>query len=273
MKKLLLISLTILLFSCDGGSSDSDIYENDNIAPEITILGEKVVFLFIGEPFVDDGAIAIDNIDGDISENIVISGDLVDINNEGNYTIFYDISDSAGNTTRDIRVVNVIGIEIGDFIKGGVVFWIDPQDNTHGLICDIGNGFINLKWGQSGSYMGTTSTSIGSGSDNTDKIINASAYGVEGAVHQSRLTRQGYDDWFLPSKDELAEIFLQRDIISSVSQENGGEEIKSCGNGYYWSSSEYDIVNAWKMSACGASLAGDKDNVTSSTWIRAIRAF
>lgn len=54
-----------------------------------------------------DGVVAVDNEDGDITENIKIEGD-VDTSKEGLYTLKYIVEDNAGNVKEIIRQVNVV---------------------------------------------------------------------------------------------------------------------------------------------------------------------
>jgi hypothetical protein len=35
---------------------------------------------------------------------------------------------------------------IGDIREGGVVFWVDPADNTHGLVCALSNYATQVEW-------------------------------------------------------------------------------------------------------------------------------
>lgn len=57
---------------------------------------------------IDDGATAIDNVDGDITASIVVDNP-VDITTLGTYTITYNVSDAAGNAAVEItRTVNVV---------------------------------------------------------------------------------------------------------------------------------------------------------------------
>ncbi len=65
--------------------------------PQIQLLGDNPLLLQRNDVFVDPGAIAQDAEDGDISANIVISGDFIDTNNFGNFEIQYEVSDSDGN--------------------------------------------------------------------------------------------------------------------------------------------------------------------------------
>ena len=48
----------------------------------------------------------------------------------------------------------------------------------------------------------------------------------------------GKIDWFLPSKDELNQMYLQRDVLG----------INAFGSMYFWSSSEDDAGRAWRQS-------------------------
>jgi hypothetical protein len=60
--------------------------------------------------YTDNGSSAYDDIDGDISTNIVVSGS-VDTSTVGSYTITYNVSDAAGNPANQvIRTVNVVAI-------------------------------------------------------------------------------------------------------------------------------------------------------------------
>jgi len=80
----------------------------DNTKPVITLNGNPTVTLDQGSVYVDVGATAQDDVDGDITSDIVIGGDTVDINTVGVYTISYDVVDSAGNAADTVnRVVTI----------------------------------------------------------------------------------------------------------------------------------------------------------------------
>ena len=69
----------------------------------------------------------------------------------------------------------------------------------------------------------------------------------------------GFTDWFLPSYDELSELYLQKTVV-------GGFSI-----GAYWSSSEADDLLAWVGDVVGGGLAAA--NKDSAGKVRAVRAF
>ena len=80
----------------------------DTVFPEIVLIGSDTLTLKLGENYVDPGARATDNLDGDISSKIDISGAIrVRVNKVGNYQVVYKVTDRAGNTTQVNRVIKV----------------------------------------------------------------------------------------------------------------------------------------------------------------------
>jgi len=81
----------------------------DTTVPQITLNGNSEVTLEVGSSYSDLGAQAIDNYDGDISNQIVISNP-VNASNVGDYVIRYNVIDSCGNSANEVtRTVHVIG--------------------------------------------------------------------------------------------------------------------------------------------------------------------
>jgi hypothetical protein len=81
----------------------------DNQPPVITLAGDDPLVFCMGDTYDEPGANASDNCDGDITASIVIDNP-VDTNQSGNYTVSYDVTDSAGNTAQTVtRTVVVLG--------------------------------------------------------------------------------------------------------------------------------------------------------------------
>jgi hypothetical protein len=77
----------------------------DRIGPEIELLGEVRVNIPAGQEYVDPGATALDDIDGDITDKIEVSG-TVSSTVVGTQTITYSVADRAGNlATRAVAAV------------------------------------------------------------------------------------------------------------------------------------------------------------------------
>ena len=80
----------------------------DDTKPEITLNGTNPTNLAFGKEYIEL-ATANDNKDGDISDKIIISGDVVNTDIIGTYTVKYDVSDAAGNKAYQVeRIVYVI---------------------------------------------------------------------------------------------------------------------------------------------------------------------
>ena len=85
---------------------------NDTEAPVITLLGANLFQINQGAVYNDPGATAYDNVDGDISQNIVTNPVNLNTSEAGTFTITYSVSDAAGNSAiPKTRTVNVLDTE------------------------------------------------------------------------------------------------------------------------------------------------------------------
>ena len=124
MNFFLLNLIYIALLLSMGQSQCSDI-NNDGLVDEfpiISIMGGNATVLIQGplDQYTDSGASCSDQEDGDISQNVEVSGQVVNMNIPGTYTISYDCSDSDGNAaqTKD-RTIFVIPPIIADENEDG----------------------------------------------------------------------------------------------------------------------------------------------------------
>jgi hypothetical protein len=79
----------------------------DSVPPVIKLNGKSTVTIRLGDEYKEQGAMAIDNVDGRL--NVDISGDI-DSSRVGTYTLFYMVKDKTGNTSMTTRIVNVRGV-------------------------------------------------------------------------------------------------------------------------------------------------------------------
>lgn len=96
----------------DSSNTDEDTFNVtvvDTTPPVISLSGFDPVFVEIGSGYVDDGATALDDVDGDITGSI-LTVNPVDPATLGTYTVTYDVNDTAGNpastVTRTVYVVD-----------------------------------------------------------------------------------------------------------------------------------------------------------------------
>ena len=146
-------------------------------------------------------------------------------------------------------------VQIGDFAFGGIVFYID-ETGENGLVCAPSNltgvdGWSGFQWmditvsgNQYIQLNESTSNLIGTGASNSSIIISSQGIGADATSICSLLDLNGYDDWFLPSLNELWGMNSNRELISNTALENGGDQFDF---GFYWSSSEVNLTDAWAV--------------------------
>ena len=162
---------------------------------------------------------------------------------------------------------------------GGTVCYVAPTTFTEtGAPCGTGCRYLEVArtsrkvqqhwtdvtaaWsGNTGNLIGTTTFSIGAGYSNTGSMISQSGAGTSGAGSLAKAYRgpSGKADWFLPSKVELNELYLQRIVVGGFV------------NGQYWSSSENVQSEAWNQSLTNGFLANYGKLLT--LYVRPVRAF
>ena len=117
---------------------------------------------------------------------------------------------------------------------GGKVFYIASGVCYEAPTSDQSTVIRKYKWGCYGTEIsGADGTAIGTGYQNTQDILAGCATRPIASSICSSLTLGGKSDWFLPSKDELNQMYLQGLIIGGFSSY------------YYWSSSQYSSYAAW----------------------------
>ena len=84
---------------------------SDQTAPVITVNGSADTTIEVGTPWLDLGASALDNKEGDLTNAIVTTG-VVDFNVLGDYIITYAAQDNQGNASSAIRTVRVVDTEL-----------------------------------------------------------------------------------------------------------------------------------------------------------------
>jgi len=198
------------------------------------------------------GAITIPNIDG--SANQVLQ------------------TDGSGALT---WATGVTTYSVGDVAQGGVVFWVDAT-GQHGLVAATEDQSTGMRWnaGTDGSTQ-AKGDGIYAGKANTSIIIAAQvAIGDDGATFAARLCNElqitessiTYGDWYLPSKFELNQLYLNKTTLEAVS----GFTLFT--DNFYWSSTESEAIWAWRQDF----LSGSQDRNAGKQFtinVRAIRAF
>ena len=125
----------------------------DNEKPMITLNGEKDIILYVNDVYKEPGVTVIDNYDGDISNKVVIIGN-VDTSKVGEYNLVYSVVDSSGNMSSTSRNVKVINRVVNTFVTNE-----GYNDNNNEIVKYINDkgynvsiGYYNLVNGNSFYY-------------------------------------------------------------------------------------------------------------------------
>lgn len=114
----------------------------DNTPPSVELNGDDEIKIYVGDTFIDEGAVAIDNYDKDITDNIIIESNL-DTTKEGEYSIVYSAKDSSGNENKVTRKVivqnkNMVSNYGFEDINNSIVKYVKEHNY------DVSIGYYNL---------------------------------------------------------------------------------------------------------------------------------
>ena len=153
-----------------------------------------------------------------------------------------------------------------DYLGGKVAYILQPGDPgyvagfVHGLIAAAADQSTSILWDDETNVLtGANGTALGTGNANTNTIVAAQGTGNYAAKHCADLVLNGYSDWFLPSKDELSKLYINRVAIGGFA------------NALYWNSTEFNTNAAWLHSFSDGSQSAGSKNIAAR--MRAIRTF
>ena len=190
----------------------------DVTAPVITLAGDNPMTVYQGSDFTDPGATAEDNIDGDITADIAVTGHI-DTNSIDTYELVYTVADAAGNEATETRTVNVIAVPacqefsatVSSHESAGRAY---SQTETTGQTC-----FGTTCWGGT-----TTTTWYAQGSDEN--------LGTNGNANVTlRTSENGYITGNCPTDPvapviesyEVSELNYNRAIVTGVASDADGD--------------------------------------------------
>ncbi len=145
-------------------------------------------------------------------------------------------------------------VVVGDWFRGGIVFYVDGAG--HGLIAPPQNQSTSIQWGCTGTSI---ATSVSDGASNTMAIMAGCSTRPIAASLCGDLVLNGYSDWFLPSRNQLGYLFVQKTVVGGFT------------SNYFWTSYQGDGTYAYRQHFG----TGYQDNVYkyANHYVRCIRAF
>lgn len=154
---------------------------------------------------------------------------------------------------------------IGQAALGGIVFYINGggSTGTSGLIAATSDQSTGIQWynGNYSDVAGAKGEAIGTGLTNTDAII--AIQGETTTNYAAGLARAytggGFNDWYLPSRNELTTLYNYRTYVGGFS------------NQYYWTSTQVLYFSAYARNMVTGDTTNNQSNVGNR--VRAIRSF
>lgn len=127
------IAICLALFTFAAFSLTS-CNNDDTTAPVITLLGNAVETVTLGDTYIDAGATAEDDEDGDLTA-LIITDNPVNTDSAGTYTVTYSVSDAAGNPASTTRTVIV------EIVRNS---WVGQYDGEHDCP-SVGGPFVTAE--------------------------------------------------------------------------------------------------------------------------------
>ncbi len=153
---------------------------------------------------------------------------------------------------------------------GGWIFYINPnyrQDGWRYLEAAPDDQSSAAPWTlTASSWTLASGTAVGTGRSNTTAIVNSSSggAGTYAANLCYNLDSGGYNDWFLPSSDELD--LMYTNLKATYNLANFAPAV-------YWSSKETNAAGACRKDFNTGAAMSCSQLKTSNSYVRAIRAF
>lgn len=218
------------------------------------ILERGICWSTTGEPTINDSRITAGS--GSAPFEIELTG----LAKTTTYYVRAYATNSAGTAYGVEKSFTTLSIAVGDVYQGGIIFYIDPTGD-HGLIVADSDLGSSMPWGC--PYVDvSTSAAVGAGKQNTINILATCSEAGIAAKACSDLVANGYDDWFLPSIDDLQ-------LISDNLIENGiGNFVE---NQSYWSSTQQGDFTSYAFDVRHHSFFNSRKNTI--LMVRPVRAF
>lgn len=177
------------------------------------------------------------------------------------------------NAQQDVKLGDLYTFEDG---SKGIVFYVD--EGGHGLVVSLQQE--KRRWDDETNFVYcqdivnitnekkvSLNMIVGLGKNNTSYIIGQ--LGKNKAL-AAKYSRDEGVEWYLPSAGELFQLIARANLYGEIDEsliKNDGKKIK----GWYWTSSEYNNGEAWRINENGKVKRCSK--LATRIYVRAIREF
>jgi hypothetical protein len=128
--------------------------------------------------------------------------------------------------------------QVGDYCYGGIVFYLD-ETGEHGLVAAYEDLSGTYEFGCYGVPIWNGGQVVGTGYSNSLGVVDYCSQSPIAATEALNYETGDYNDWYLPSIDELVEMYI------TIAQGGPEGNIGGFENNFYWSSSGQDNYTCW----------------------------
>ncbi|MBC8755247.1 DUF5011 domain-containing protein [Kordia sp. YSTF-M3] len=242
----------------------------DGTAPVITLTGSATVNLTVGDSYTDAGATATDNVDGNLTSSIVVTGS-VNTGTAGSYTLNYNVSDAAGNAATQVSRTVIVTAPSTGGCSGGITSYPYSEgfENTLGGWTQSSADDIDWTVDASGTPSGSTGPS--SASQGTYYVyVEASGSGTGYPTKQAILNSPCFDlsgetqatfgfQYHMYGAADMGSILLQASDDNGASWSTLWSETGNKGNS--WLSASVDLA-----AYVGGNVQLRFNRTTGATW-------
>ena len=153
---------------------------------------------------------------------------------------------------------------VGKYHQGGVIFFLE-DNGKHGLVCAINDLENPLRWDpDSVCNTDALSDNIYSGIQNIRRIISILDSTDKDKMYAAKAcqeytftdNKRTYNDWYLPSRIEMALICANQNLINETALKHNGTILMKSSKIGYWTSTEYCKCKTVKCN-CKPHICGD----------------
>jgi hypothetical protein len=192
----------------------------------------------------------------------------------GGGKVIYVSTTNFTSTGSDCNTAGAGGVTTCKYLEAAPTGWgngitIEPGDIGDKEVTGTSTVDPRLKWCNDSIWLRNelTKTAIGDGRPNTTTRTQNVARGecTTGAIFHAELYEgNGKRDWHLPSKDELNQMRINREVLG---------DLPNVGNTTWWSSSEVGTGNALNQNFFVGNTNGNANGKTFLSYVRPVRAF
>jgi hypothetical protein len=163
---------------------------------------------------------------------------------------------------------------IGELYGGGIVvsLWKDSSGTEHGLIASLTDLGPSVWSNVYVTEIGIAAQSGWNGLSNSNAIVSQSGHSVSAAQLCLDYSNDSFDDWYLPSNQELGYIWSNLASLNNTLQSISGASIIDINK--YWSSTEINYSTPYYFSSqIGLASNNSESTKDISYFVRAYRKF